>query len=196
MTIRPTLEYIHIMNTPKPLRKSHVAINNTYFWTATINNWQLLLLDDTMKLEIIHSLQWLVTKKLVSIYGYVIMPNHIHILWSIHATNNNELPHSSFLKYTAHRFKSILNQKNPKALDNYRVNAQNKQYEFWQRDSFAMKIESRKFLIKKIEYIHKNPLAKKWNLCRNIIDYNFSSAKYYELGIDDYNILTHVGEIY
>ena len=30
---------------------------------------------------IINSLQWLVQSELVKIYGYVIMANHIHLMW-------------------------------------------------------------------------------------------------------------------
>ena len=33
------------------------------------------------KLIVINSMEWLVQNKLVEIYGYVIMPNHIHLLW-------------------------------------------------------------------------------------------------------------------
>ena len=46
------------------------------------------------------SLQWLVQNGLVRIYGDVIMPNHIHLLWEQLKMNSKELPKSSFEKYT------------------------------------------------------------------------------------------------
>ena len=43
----------------------------------------------------------------------------------------------------------------------------------------------------KLEYIHLNPLQEKWNLATRPEEYYWSSAKYYEIGIDDFGILTN-----
>ena len=51
-----------------------------YFWTVTINGWKHLLTEDKMKPEIIQSLQWLKVRQLISVYAYVIMPNHMDLL--------------------------------------------------------------------------------------------------------------------
>lgn len=72
-----------------------------YFWTITINNWHHLLKTDANKLIIINSLQWLVQNKLIEIYGYVIMPNHIHLLWQQLKMNGKEFFKNSFEKFTA-----------------------------------------------------------------------------------------------
>ncbi|MEJ7674941.1 MAG: hypothetical protein WKF59_20140 [Chitinophagaceae bacterium] len=40
----------------------------------------------------------------VHIYAFVIMPNHIHIIWRQVNLNGKETPQGSFLKYTAHEF--------------------------------------------------------------------------------------------
>ena len=47
------------------------------------------------------------TKQTGRIYGYVIMPNHIHLLWEQLKMNGKELPKNSFEKYTA---KSLVNK--------------------------------------------------------------------------------------
>ena len=62
-------------------RKSHQALNEVYFRTSVIKDWKHLLKNDEMKMIVIESFQWLVKHELVYIYGYVIMPNHIHVLW-------------------------------------------------------------------------------------------------------------------
>ena len=62
-------------------RKSHQSFNEVYFWTSVIKDWKHLLRNDEMKMIIIQSFQWLVQHELICIYGYVIMPNHIHVLW-------------------------------------------------------------------------------------------------------------------
>ena len=51
------------------------------FFTATCNNWQLLLQPDKHKQLIMDSLRFLVEDKRIWLYGFVIMPNHIHLLW-------------------------------------------------------------------------------------------------------------------
>ena len=61
------------------------CINFTYhlqFFTATIFEWKHLLADDKYKNIIIESLLFLKSEKSVVIYyGFVIMPNHIHIIF-------------------------------------------------------------------------------------------------------------------
>lgn len=60
-------------------RKSHQSLNEAYFWTSVIKDWKHLLKNDVMKMIVIQSFQWLVQHEPVHIYGYVIMPNHIHV---------------------------------------------------------------------------------------------------------------------
>lgn len=43
--------------------------------------------------------------------------------------------------------------------------------------------------MQKLEYIYGNPV--KASLCKYPEEYYFSSAKFYETGIDDFNMLTH-----
>ena len=54
---------------------------------------------------------------------------------------------------------------------------------------------SKEFIEQKIDYIHHNPCAKKWNLADEYINYHHSSARFYETDIhesykvDDYRLL-------
>ena len=82
-------------------------------------------------MEIIQSLQWLKQRHLISIYAYVIMPNHIHLIGELHAPNGRESAKGSLLKFTAHRFRTLLYQQNPELLKPYEVEAANKKHEFW-----------------------------------------------------------------
>jgi hypothetical protein len=60
-------------------RKSFMKIGEVYFWTATINNWQHLLREDQFKDIIIQSLDNLSERKLIDVFAFTIMPNHIHL---------------------------------------------------------------------------------------------------------------------
>jgi len=116
-------------------RKSHIEIGQIYFWTATINNWQKLLLTTEFKQVILNSFDYLSRLNKIDIFAFVIMPNHIHTIWRTKELNGKETAQGSFLKYTAHEFKRLLN---PSQLLNYYVSAVNKNYEFWRRDSLAI----------------------------------------------------------
>ena len=79
-----------------------MELETLYFYTATITNWKKLLAKDKYKDLIISSLKYLIEKKKIVVYGYVIMPNHIHLIWELLTMNGKEMPHASFMKYTSH----------------------------------------------------------------------------------------------
>jgi putative transposase len=51
------------------------------FFTATIQNWKPLLKQDTYKNIIINTLRVLVSEGKLTVNGFVIMSNHVHIIW-------------------------------------------------------------------------------------------------------------------
>ncbi len=58
------------------------------------------------------------------------MPNHIHLIWRIKELNGKETARGSFLKYTAHEFKKMLQKEVGKKLALYAIDAHNKKHEF------------------------------------------------------------------
>ena len=50
-------------------RKSYLEIGEIFFWTATINNWQRLLLKDEYKNIIINSLTYLSDLGKIDVFG-------------------------------------------------------------------------------------------------------------------------------
>ena len=170
-------------------------LGKLYFWTATINNWNKLLEEDELKKVIISSLKYLVANKKIEIYAFVIMPNHVHFIWQLMKMNGKEKPHTSFLKYTAHIFQNYLQVNKPDLLKLYLVEAANKKYEFWQRDSLAFELLKKQTLKQKIDYVHYNPVMGRWNLCKEPHDYYYSSASFYEKEIDNFGFLKHIGAI-
>ena len=172
-----------------PRRKNYIDIGEIFFWTATINNWQNLLLKDDYKKIIINSLDYLSISGKIDVFGFVIMPNHIHLIWRINEMNGKETTQGSFLKYTAHEFKKLLKKDENNNLATFAVNAQNKKYEFWKRDSLAIHLFSQEIAYQKLDYTHYNPCSEHWQLAKEPVDYLFSSAKFYEFGIKDFAFL-------
>ena len=181
----------YMENTP---RKSYTAAHKIYFWTATIHKWNDLLLADAEKQVIVDSLKTLSDKKLITVYAFVIMPTHIHLIWQQNAPNGKESPKGSFMKFTAHEFKKHLKIKG--GLENYKVQAANKLYEFWQRDSLGIEIWSRKVAQQKLDYIHFNPVSGKWMLAKDDISYTYSSARFYDDGIDEFGFLNNLFTVF
>lgn len=162
------------------------------FYTATILDWKKLLKPEKYKMVIIESLQYLVQEKRVTLYGYVIMDNHIHIIWS--PTKLYSLKHTqlSFMKFTAQRIKRDLEINHPNVLAEFLVTLKDRTYQFWQRNPLCVDLYDNKIIIEKLNYIHNNPV--KSGLCEQSIDYKFSSARFYkELG-DEFCFLTRFDE--
>jgi len=170
-------------------RKSFIRIGEIYFWTATINNWMKLLMDDRYKDIIINSFRYLSNAGKIDVFAFVIMPNHIHTIWRVNAMNGEETAQGSFLKYTAHEFRKLLLRENPALLRLYAVDASNKLHEFWQRDPLPIHLYSPEVAYQKLDYLHQNPTAKHWQLVDDYINYTYSSVRFYELGIKDYDFL-------
>jgi len=166
-------------------RKSYIELNKVYFWTSSIQNWFPLLATDQFKEIVLSSLLYLISHNKIKIYGYVIMPNHIHIIWEMIRLNGKEMPHVSFHKYTAHQFLKITPNTNP-----FKVKESGRSHRFWQRDALATLIDNKPMCEQKLDYIHLNPLQEKWNLVEFPEDYKWSSASFYEFGKDEFNILT------
>ena len=150
------------------------------FFTATILRWQKLLYDNNLKQIIIDSLHWLVTEKRCYVYAFVIMPNHIHLLWKIADGLEREIVQGAFLSFTAHAFKKYLKQNNVSLLEEYHVDAKDRSYQFWQRTPMVKETWSEKFFLQKLNYIHQNPCQPHWMLAALPEDYKWSSAMFYE----------------
>lgn len=171
-----------------------MELGSIYFYTATILNWKSLLKPDKYKNIIVESLRFLVAGKKVVVYGFVIMPNHIHLIWELVQMNGKELPHASFMKFTSHQFLTDLKKFHPAVLTYFEVNAQTRKYQFWQRDALPVHLYTPAVIFQKLDYIHNNPVQGKWLLASSPIEYKYSSANFYETGVDEFGFLTNIGE--
>ena len=91
---------------------------------------------------------WLYDDGFLTVYAFVTMPNHVHIIWKQNKLNGKETTQGSFLKYTAHEFLKKLKLSGKSKM--YEVNAANKKHELWQRDSLSIEIYSREVAKQKL----------------------------------------------
>ncbi len=171
-----------------------MELEKLYFFTSTILNWKQLLEREKYKKLIIQSLSFLSQKEKIKVYGFVIMPNHIHLIWEMIELNGKESPHASFLKFTSHEIQKDLRRNHPKILEDFKVQSEIRNYQFWQRDSLPIELYSPEVIFQKLDYIHNNPFQGKWLLSNSPQEYEFSSAAFYESGKNDFGFLKHIGE--
>ncbi|GAA4738126.1 transposase [Flavisolibacter ginsenosidimutans] len=159
------------------------------FLTATILNWKHLLKDDAYKQVIVDSLQWLTEQARCTIHGFVIMPNHIHLLWRISNLHDRFNVQGALLSYTAHRFKTVA--KEDGKLFKHFVADKDRLFQFWERDSLVKECWNETFLLQKLNYIHHNPCQPHWKLAATPEDYKWSSARFYHTGVSEFGWLKH-----
>ena len=158
------------------------------FFTATINEWKSLLEQDKYKTIITDSLRFLVHDKRIILNGFVVMNNHIHLIWQACHGHTLQKVQQGFMKYTAQQIKFDLLKNNNSLLDEYKINAADRKYNFWQRRSLGIELFTTKAYQQKLNYIHNNPV--KAGLCKYPEQYQYSSARFYHTGIDEFDMLT------
>ncbi|MBS1609273.1 MAG: transposase [Bacteroidetes bacterium] len=159
------------------------------YFTATNLEWQKLLKPDKYKDIIIDSLRFLVQDKRIKIFAFVIMDNHIHLIWQMMPDNDPEAVQRDFLKYTAQRIKKDLQINHSKVLEYFQVEAKDREYQFWERNALSVELRRHEVFVQKLDYIHWNPV--KAGLCNVPEEYKYSSALFYETEIDNWGFLTH-----
>ncbi|MEO7045292.1 MAG: hypothetical protein ABI091_08260 [Ferruginibacter sp.] len=55
---------------------------------------------------------------------------------------------------------------------------------------------SREVARQKLDYIHRNPVSGKWTLAKDDVSYFYSSARFYEYGIDQFGFLKNLYNVF
>jgi len=137
-----------------------------------------------------NSLRFLATNDRILLHAFVIMPNHLHILWHIKHPHKKEDVQRDFLKYTAQMLLMKLRAGNTELLQSLYVGAKDRKYQVWERNSLTIEVYSSGVLKQKLQYIHNNPV--KAGLCKMAEDYFYSSADFYDGGKRWEDLLTAV----
>jgi putative transposase len=159
------------------------------FFTATILEWKPLLSDDIHKDIIIDSLRFLVNDKRIHLCAFVIMINHIHLIWQIIYPHKEEEVQRDFLRYTAQQMIKNMRNNHTALLEQFKVNAKDRKYQIWERNSLSVPLRTEAVVEQKLNYIHDNPVRA--GICNGIMDYKYSSGHYYETGEDRFGFISH-----
>lgn len=157
-----------------------------YFTTATILNWYPLLKDEIYKDVVIESFRFVVNNKRATIWAFVIMDNHIHLIWQILAPYMLPNVQRDMLKFIAQTIKNDLVKKGENhILENFVVRKSDRHMQIWQRKPLSISILFEPTLQQKLNYIHRNLLKKG----KDDITYKYSSASFYATGVRNWDFL-------
>jgi REP element-mobilizing transposase RayT len=157
-----------------------------YFITFTMVEWIPLLEISEFATILIDSLKFCVRNKGLSIYGYCIMPSHVHLIVQSHK-NPLGSTFRDLKKFTSSEIIRIIksNEKYSEHLITFHDRAElikrNKYVKVWLDGYHPEIIYSNKFFFQKLNYIHNNPVVA--GLVSVPEDYYYSSARNYA-GLD------------
>lgn len=171
------------------VKTKHTNTATTYFCTFTNYKW-IHLFEKINFYDQIYKWFDFLTAHDNKIFGYVIMPNHIHILIYLHeksVTIDKVIGEGK--RFMAYQIVSLLKSQNENEIlsimengvtgSEAKKNVKHKVFE----DSFDCKeCYASEFIEQKLHYMHNNPVHGKWQLANEPEEYAHSSAKYYITG--------------
>jgi len=156
--------------------------SSAYFITFTLVEWIRLFHIPTYAGIVIDSIKFCQDNKDLELYGYCIMPSHIHLI-----ARSEKQPLGTIVrdlkKYTSHQITSGLAKDNDNKqylnafLERANEIRRNKTYKVWQDGFHPEIIHSNEFFYQKLKYIHQNPVEA--GLVNSQEDYMYSSARNY-----------------
>lgn len=140
----------------------HVIGNQPHFITCTVVNWTPIFSKVELAQIILNSLSFLQHQQRLTLYGYVIMENHIHLIASA-ANLSKEI--GNFKSFTARSIIDLLieNQSNYylNQLKFYKLKHKTDQeYQVWQEGFHPQAILNEEIFRQKLDYIHNNPVKR------------------------------------
>jgi REP element-mobilizing transposase RayT len=155
-----------------------------HYLTFQVVYWVDIFTKKQYRDIVIDSIKYCQQNKGLTIFAWVIMSNHIHLL---SRSETGELSNTirDFKKYTSKLIIETINNNNESRkewmlrLFSHAAKRQNKKGEFqvWTHENHAMEISSNAFIAEKVEYIHNNPVRA--GIVKNSFEYLYSSARNY-----------------
>lgn len=154
------------------------------FVTLTVVDWIDVFTRKNHKLSIINSLKHCQQNKGLNIYGWCLMPSHLHMIVSAENSNLSDIIRD-FKKFTSKEIvKQIIEEPESRRewmLNRFefagRYNKKIKNYKFWQDGNHPVELITPEFTKQKLQYIHDNPVEEMF--VEKPEDYLYSSARNY-----------------
>jgi len=158
-----------------------------HFMTFTVVGWIDLFSRKAYRDILIKNMEYCRKHKQLAIGCYVIMTNHVHVIWQ---SKNGKLS-DTLRDFKSYSTKELITQikveqesRRDWLLHMFEYHAkrtnQNKEFKIWTGDNHPEEIFSEPFVKIKMDYIHQNPVRAGW--VEKVEDYIYSSASNYYTG--------------
>jgi len=150
-----------------------------HFLTCTVVNWNPLFNDPNLIEILFTSLRFMQKHNRLTIYAYVIMDTHLHL---VAASANLSKEIANFKSFTARRIIDTLKEKKEKTIleqlsQAKALHKKDRQFQVWQEGSHPQLLQNEAMMRQKIEYIHHNPVKR--GLVGEPVKWAYSSAANY-----------------
>jgi REP element-mobilizing transposase RayT len=161
-----------------PMPRNEAHDNLPYFCTITVLDWYPIFIEDTYIDPLLESLTFCRQHKQLQLFGYVIMPNHVHLIAA--APNLHEVMRD-WKRFTSRNLHDLLKANNRleilSALSNAtEPNRKRAGYlSLWQSGFHPKAVAGQNVFEQKLRYLHENPVRK--GLVDHPEDWTYSSAR-------------------
>jgi REP element-mobilizing transposase RayT len=93
-----------------------------------------------------------VKEKRVQVNTFVIMSNHIHLIWQVQKGFEREDVQRDFLKFTSQTIKRDLKKNHPAVLAKFLFSAKDRKYQIWERNPLSVDLLTKEIFIQKMNY--------------------------------------------
>jgi putative transposase len=139
----------------------HFLNTQPHFLTCTVVNWLTLFSNPKLAQILLNSLDFLQQQQRLTVHGYVIMENHLHLIASADDLSREV---ANFKSFTARSMIDWLQQERSVYwLEQLKIqklaHKTGQTYQVWQEGSHPHAIANEAMLIQKLEYIHTIPFV-------------------------------------
>jgi putative transposase len=113
----------------------------------------------------------------LKLVGYVIMPDHVHLIINPKIAEISVILRKVKGKSARKILDWLIENGHDKSLNKLRLDVKHREYAVWQKDSSSIDLFSPRFLRQKLNYIHMNPVRA--DLCEAPQDWRWSSYSAY-----------------
>jgi REP element-mobilizing transposase RayT len=143
--------------------------DKTYFLTMTVVDWIDLFTRVSQKQLIVDSLKYCKENKGLNIFGWCLMPSHLHLIANTKIPFDLDNVVRDFKRHTS-KNAILLIENAPESrrewlLDKFahagKIHPKNKKYKVWRDKNHAIELFTEKVTWQKLRYIHRNPVIDK-----------------------------------
>jgi REP element-mobilizing transposase RayT len=150
-----------------------------YFLTCTIVAWLPVFTRQEMVQIVLDSWKFLQERDRLTLYGYVILENHLHLIASADDLSKEI---GDFKSFTARRIIDTLESRGERLLleqlAEYKAHFKpDREHQLWQEGSHPQQIQNDAIMRQKLDYTHYNPVRRGY--VDDPVHWRYSSARNY-----------------